>query len=98
MPREQLQLLAGDVDRLLAAGAAVAAGDEKLRQRSQKLRELGRKVPVLAQIADAVDRTVSAPPKQVARALLDLLLVIRQVRASLSAAGGDGAAEPVPPS
>jgi hypothetical protein len=98
MPREQLQLLASDVDRLLAAGAAVAAGDEKLRQRSGRLRELGQKVPVLAQIADAVDRTVSAPPKQVARALLDLLLVVRQVRASLTAAGGDGAAEPVPSS
>jgi HEAT repeat protein len=98
MPREQLQLLAADVDRLLAAGAAVAAGDEKLRQRSQRLRELGQKVPVLAQIADAVDRAVSAPPKQVAPALLDLLLVVRQVRASLTAAGADGAAEPVPPS
>jgi hypothetical protein len=48
MPREQLQLLAGDVDRLLAAGAAVAAGDEKLRQRGGRLRELGQKVPVLA--------------------------------------------------
>src|SRR5207249_1488196 len=46
----------------------------------------------------AVDRVVGAPPKQVAPALLDLLLVVRQVRASLTAAGADGAAEPVPPS
>jgi HEAT repeat protein len=98
MPREQLQLLAHDVDRLLAAGAAVAAGDEKLRQRGQRLRELGQKVPVLAQIADAVDRTVNAPPKQVTPALLDLLLVVRQVRASLTAAGSDGAAEAIAPS
>src|SRR5437867_1667848 len=98
MPREQLQLLAHDVDRLLAAGASVAAGDEKLRQRSGRLRELGQKVPVLAQIADAVDRTVNAPPKQVTPALLDLLLVVRQVRASLTAAGADGAAEPLPAS
>jgi HEAT repeat protein len=98
MPREQLQLLAQDVDRLLAAGAAVAAGDEKLRQRSGRLRELGQKIPVLAQIADAVDRTVNAPPKQATPALLDLLLVVRQVRASLTAAGAAGAVEPVPPS
>jgi HEAT repeat protein len=98
MPREQLQLLAGDVDRLLAAGAAVAAGDEKLRQRGQRLRELGQKVPVLAQIADAVDRAVNSAPKQVTPALLDLLLVVRQVRAGLASAGADGAAEPVPPS
>ncbi len=98
MPREQLHLLAADVDRLLAAGAAVAAGDEKLRQRAARLRELGRQVPVLAQIADAADRVVNAPPKQATPALLDLLLVVRQVRAGLASAGVEGAVEPVPPS
>ncbi|MCI0464746.1 MAG: HEAT repeat domain-containing protein [Gemmataceae bacterium] len=95
MPREQLQLLAGDVNRLLAAGASVAAGDEGLRKRSKALRELGQKVPVLNQIADAVERVVNAPPKQVTPALLDLVLVVRQVRASLTSAGSDGAAEAV---
>src|SRR3954471_4723226 len=98
MPREQLQLLAHDVDRLLAAGAAGAAGDEKLRQRSARLRELAPKVPVLLQIADAVDRTVNAPAKQVTPALLDLLLIVRQVRANLSAAGVQGELTPVAPS
>jgi HEAT repeat protein len=90
MPREQLQLLTADVDRLLAAGSSVAAGDEGLRRRGKALRELGQKVPVLVQIADAVDRTADAPPKQVGPALLDLLLIIRQVRASLAGSALDG--------
>ncbi|HYT94790.1 MAG TPA: HEAT repeat domain-containing protein [Gemmataceae bacterium] len=95
MPREQLQLLAADVDRLLAAGAAVAAGDEGLRRRGKALREFGQKVPVLVQITDAVDRAVNAPPKQVTPALLDLLLIVRQVRGSLAAAGASGDVTPV---
>jgi HEAT repeat protein len=98
MPREQLQLLAADVERLLAAGAAVAAGDEGLERRSKALRELGQKVPVLLQIADAVDRTVNAPAKQVTPALLDLLLIVRQVRANLSSASVSGEAKAIAPS
>jgi HEAT repeat protein len=98
MPREQLQLLAADVERLLAAGAAVAAGDEGLQRRSKALRELGQKVPVLLQIADAVDHVVHATGKQVTPALLDLLLIVRQVRANLSAAGLEGEATAIAPS
>src|SRR5436309_15913079 len=98
MPREQLHLLAGDVDRLLAAGAAAASGDERLRQRGRRLRELGEKVPVLGQIAGAVERVADAPPAEVTEALLDLALVVRQVRAGLASAGVEGTAEPVPPS
>lgn len=98
MPREQLQLLSADVNRLLAAGASVAAGDEGLRKRSRMLRDLGQKVPVLNQIADAVERVVNAAPKQATPALLDLALVVRQVRASLAGAGTDGAVEALPSS
>src|SRR5262245_60536087 len=98
MPKEQLQLLAADVERLLAAGATVAAGDEGLQRRSQALRDLGQKVPVLLQIADAVDRTVNSAPKQATPALLDLLLIVRQVRANLSVAGVPGEMADVKPS
>src|SRR5262245_24748860 len=98
MPKEQLQLLNSDVERLLAAGASVAAGDEGLRRRSKALRDLGQKVPVLLQIADAVDRTVNAAAKQVTPALLDLLLIVRQVRANLSSAGVQGEATALAPS
>jgi HEAT repeat protein len=97
MPREQLKMLAGDVDRLLAAGGAVAAGDEGLRKRAKALREAGHKVPALAQIAEATDRVVQAGPARAARALLDLILVVRQVRAGLATAGVDGPLEPLEP-
>jgi HEAT repeat protein len=94
MPREQLKALAADVDRLLVAGSAVAAGDDKLRQRGKALRELGQKVPALTQIADAVDRVASGNRTQATPALLDLLLIVRQVRGSMAAAGADGFLEP----
>jgi hypothetical protein len=97
MPKEQLQALAADVDRLLVAGGAVAAGDEGLRRRGKVLRELGKQVPALGQIADAVDR-VSGGPSRASAALLDLLLVVRQVRASMAVAGVDGPLMPVPSS
>ncbi len=94
MPREQLQALAADMDRLLAAGAAAAAGDEGLRRRARTLEELGQKVPALARIAQAVRRVLDAAPKQAAAALLDLLLVVRQARGSLAGAGAAGDLEP----
>jgi HEAT repeat protein len=98
MPRELLTALAADVVRLLDAGGSVAAGDEGLRRREKVLRELGQKVPVLGQIADAVGRVTAAAPPQATRALLDLLLVVRQVLATLATAGKEGPLEPVPQS
>jgi HEAT repeat protein len=96
MPQQQLRDLIADVDRLLVAGGNAAPGDENLRRRARTLTELGEKVPALAQIAGSVQRVVDAPPKRATAALLDLLVVVRQVRSSLAAAGSDGAAEPVP--
>jgi hypothetical protein len=98
MPREQLRALARDVDRLLLAGSAAAATDEGLRRRARALRELGQKAPVLAKIADAADRVLAAGPAKAAAALLDLLLVLRQVRAGLATAGVEGPLEPIEPS
>ena len=95
MPWEQLRALSADMNRLLAAGGAVAAGDEGLRRRAAALRELGRRVPALIPIADAAGRAAAAPPAQATRALLDLLLIVRQVRAGLAAAGAEGPLEPV---
>ena len=60
MPREQLKSLAADVQRLLVAGSGVAAGDDGLRRRATALRDLGKKVPVLAQVADTVERVRGA--------------------------------------
>jgi HEAT repeat protein len=96
MPREQLLGLASDVSRLLAAGSSAAAGHDGLARRARALRELGAKVPTLAAVADAVERVTAAAPKQAGPAFLDLVVLARQIRGSLSLAGADGAIEAVP--
>jgi hypothetical protein len=84
MRREQLAALTADVDHLLAAGATAAAGSDSLRRRSKTLREMGQKVAALNPIADAIDRVTNAAPSKAAPALLDLVVLSRQIRASLS--------------
>ncbi len=98
MPREVLRELDADVRRLLAAGAAVAPGDEGLGRRGEALRELGRQVPALAQVAAAVERVTASAPGQAAGPLLDLLLIVGQVRAGLAGAGAGGALAEIAPS
>jgi HEAT repeat protein len=98
MPRETLQMLAADVERLLLGGGAAAAGDAGLRQWAEALRQLGRRVPALLAIAAAVERVVAAPAGQGLPPLLDLLLIVRQVRAYLATAGVLVALTPLPPS
>jgi len=98
MPRENLLGLVGEVDRLLAAGASSASGSEHLQRRGRTLRELGKKVPALNPIADAIDKVTQASGKQAAPVFLDLLAMTRQVRASLSSAGVAGDLTPLPPS
>jgi len=98
MPREQLRALAADVDRLLVAGAGSVPGDEGLRRREQALRDLGKKVPALAKVAEVVGRAVAADIAGAPRALLDLLLVVGRVRAGLATAGVEGPLGPAGPS
>jgi HEAT repeat protein len=98
MSRELLQALIADADRLLVAGGSVATGDEGLRRREKALRDLGGKVPVLAQVAENVNRVLNAGPKQTPAAVLDLVVVAQQLRFSLAAVGADGPLTPAEPS
>jgi hypothetical protein len=91
-PREQLLDLANDVDRLLAAGVTAGSGDA-LRRRGKVLHELGKKVPALVPVADAVERVAGADKP--GPAFLDLLVLARQVRASLAPADADGPLTPL---
>jgi hypothetical protein len=95
MPREELLALAADVDRLIEAGGHAASGDERLRRRSDTLRKLSLKVPALVQVVEAVERVLESESDEVTPKLLDLLLVVRQIRASLTSAGFEGALQPV---
>jgi hypothetical protein len=96
MPQVMLRALADDVNRLLLAGAAAASSDERLRHRAQALRELGRRVPVLAKVAQASERVCAASQRQVAGALLDLLVLTREVLSQFALPGVAGRLEPIP--
>ena len=98
MSKEVLHGLIADVDRLLAAGGTLAPSDEGLHKREKAVRELGQKVPALAQLADKIKRVLDAKPAEASRKLLDLLLVTRQLQVSLAKVGTDGAMEAVPKS
>jgi hypothetical protein len=91
-PREQLLGLANNVDRLLAAGVTAGATDS-LRRRAGTVRELGKKVPAAAAVADAAGRVVGSDKP--GPAFLDLLVLARQVRAALASADVDGPLVPL---
>jgi HEAT repeat protein len=88
--REQIQGLADDVQRLLMTGGKLAAEDQSLRRRAKALRELAGQVPALTPLAAAVEHVIQATPKEATPALIQVLLLVRQVRSSLAVAGADG--------
>ena len=96
MSREQLIGLATDVTRVLAAGAPTASGSDKLRTRARAVREVAKQLPAVTPLADAVDKLVQSPPKQAGPALLDLVVMTRQLRTGLSTVGLGGDMQPPP--
>ncbi len=86
---ELLRSLADDVCRVLAAGAG-AADDPGLRRGAQALRSLAARVPALNSLADAAERARDGDAKSRPRALLDLNVLLRSVRAGLTKAGLGG--------
>lgn len=92
MPKETLSLLERDTERLLFAGASMARGDADLDARKQKLTALAAKAPVLAKVAEQVEKAQKATGKNAAAELLNLSAQMAQVRgaqASPRAATGD---------
>jgi HEAT repeat protein len=92
MAHELLHELCNDVRRLLPAGTTAIAGDRGLQQREKALQALGTKVPALVAVAETVVRVRQAPPSKAAAPLCDLLLLTRQLAASLVSAGCEGTA------
>ena len=88
--------LADDVRRLLRAGALAAAHDECLCRRLEVLHPLAERVPALAAVAAAVERVLAAGEEKAAAALLDLLVLLRPVRAALTTTGAKRGLADVP--
>jgi HEAT repeat protein len=91
-----LDELAGDLRRVLAAGAVTAAADAGLARRAKALRRHAVSVPALAALAQAARRATEA--KEPTAALLELLARVRQARAALADSGGAGDLHLIPPS
>lgn len=91
MSRELLLGVVTEADRRLAAGGAGGG----LARHAPGVRGLARKVPALSALAAALERFAAAPADSAA--FLDVLVLSRQVRAGLSAAGAEGSPEAVPP-
>lgn len=87
MPKETVRNLALDVERVLVAGAHLAAGDAGLardKERVDKLVEqLGAKAPpVLRRLSEQTQAAMTASPKLQAEALVTLATTVAQVRAA----------------
>src|SRR5207249_11755749 len=83
--------LAADLARLTAAGVGAAA--TAVRRHADTARQMARKVPALASLADALDRAGASPA-----ALLDALVIAVRMRTALATAGISGDLELPPPS
>ena len=103
MPQETLALLDRDTERLLFAGAQVARSDADLEARRQKLAPLGSKAPALARVVEQVEKVQKARGKSAAGELLDLAVLMAQVRGAQASPavarteGGDLAPLPAGP-
>jgi hypothetical protein len=98
MSRDFFNTLADEVDALLGAGSAAASTNHRLPQRARTLREMARQVPALNALADTIDRVCQPDPRESSRALLDLVLLARQVRVGMGTEALKGEVLPLPPS
>lgn len=84
MPRETIRRLSLDVERVLIAGAHLAASDPALAKDRAALdalaAQLGTKAPAIAQLAAAAGKAVGASGKDAARELVSLATMTAQVR------------------
>jgi HEAT repeat protein len=92
------ELVLEDVESLLPPGAKAASGDRRLRQAAQRLREIGPRVPAAAALAGALEQLAEDSTREGASASLDLLRMVRPLRASRAGAGVAGPLEALPDS
>lgn len=86
MPRDTIRRLSADVERVLVAGAHLAAADPALAKDKAALdglaAQLGAKAPVLGQLAAAAGKAIGAGGADAARELVALATMTAQVRAA----------------
>jgi HEAT repeat protein len=99
MPRETIRRLQRDVERVLVAGAHLAAADSDLAKDRKALddlaTQLGAKAPVLGQLAAATGKAITAGAKDAARELVSLATMTAQVRCAQAAPAPAPATQPL---
>jgi HEAT repeat protein len=100
MPRETIRRLQRDVERVLVAGAHLAAADGELAKDRAALdglaKQLGAKAPVIGQLADATGKAIGASGKDAARELVSLATMAAQVRCAQAAPAPVPEQQPLP--
>jgi len=101
MPRETIRRLSFDIERVLVAGAHLAAADPALARDRQALdglaAQLGAKAPVIGQLAAATGKAIAAGGKEAARELVGLATMAAQVRAAQAQPAPAPTLEPLTP-
>lgn len=99
MPRETIRRLQRDVERVLVAGAHLAAADNDLAKDRKALddlaTQLGAKAPVIGQLAAATGKAIGAGSKDAARELVSLATMTAQVRCAQAAPAPATALQPL---
>jgi len=100
MPRETIRRLQRDVERVLVAGAHLAAADGELAKDRAALdglaKQLGAKAPVIGQLAEATGKAISSSGKDAARDLVSLATMAAQVRCAQAAPAPVPEQQPLP--
>jgi hypothetical protein len=87
MANEAITKLAVDVERVLVAGAHLAAGDAGLTRDKEAIEKMVAQLganapPVLSRLAEQVGKATTSPPKEQPAELLGLAVTIAQIRAA----------------
>lgn len=100
MPRETIRRLQRDVERVLVAGAHLAAADGELAKDRSALdglaKQLGAKAPVIGQLAEATGKAIAAGGKDAARELVSLATMTAQVRCAQAVPAAVAEHQPLP--
>lgn len=95
MSVQAIKEFCGEVERVVALGAAGGRGDEALGRRIAALAPLGEKIPAIAKVI-AIARKFQEGDEEPAKALLQLASAAAQLRGSqATAASVEGALEPL---
>ena len=95
MSKEALLALCHEAEVFVDSGAPAAIGASRLQQKAKTVADLAAKVASLKPLSEATQKLIAANPKSAPEALLPLLSMCRQLRASIAGNGTVGEMVPM---